>query len=100
MSKFRNKLINLMLSKKLGLRHLVRYVKGKRILLRADLNVPMANGKVAHDARIAAIVPSVEFLLKNGAHSIVMMSHLGRPHGNRISELSLGPVASVLEDHL
>jgi 3-phosphoglycerate kinase len=54
-------------------------VKGKRIIMRVDFNVPMKEGKVGDDTRIMAALPSIKYLLDNGAKSIVLMSHLGDP---------------------
>lgn len=69
---------------------------GKRVLIRADLNVPVKNGKVTSDTRIRASLPSVEAALKQGA-KVILMSHLGRPEeGVYSEENSLKPVAEVL----
>lgn len=71
-------------------------LKGARVLIREDLNVPLKNGAVASDARIRAAVPTIEAALAAGA-SIILMSHLGRPvEGEFDPGLSLAPVA----DHL
>lgn len=68
---------------------------GKRVLMRVDFNVPMADGKITNDARIVAALPSIQFALKAGA-SVVLMSHLGRPKGQRNEEFTLAPVAEAL----
>ncbi len=72
-------------------------VKGKRVLVREDLNVPLKNGKVASDARIRAALPTIQYLVEQGA-KLMVMSHLGRPEeGKPISEqteYSLAPVAT------
>ncbi len=69
-------------------------LEGARVFLRADLNAPLADGKVADDTRLTAVVPTITFALERGA-SVVLASHLGRPKG-RTAELSLKPIA----DHL
>ncbi len=71
-------------------------LKGKRVLIREDLNVPVKQGRVASDARIRASVPTIEAALEMGA-AVMVMSHLGRPtEGQFAEEFSLAPVA----DHL
>jgi phosphoglycerate kinase len=73
-------------------------VAGKRILVREDLNVPLADGAIADDARIKAAIPTLEHLAERGA-MVVVMSHLGRPKGVDAS-LSLRPVAAALSKQL
>ncbi|HZV97518.1 MAG TPA: phosphoglycerate kinase [Methylophilaceae bacterium] len=71
-------------------------LKGKRVLIRSDLNVPVADGKVTSDARITASLPTIEFALKAGA-KVMVTSHLGRPEeGIYSQENSLQPVADVI----
>ncbi len=70
-------------------------VAGKRVLVRADLNVPLENREVADDTRVRAALPTLELLLDRGASEVRVASHLGRPHGPD-SEYSMRPVA----DHL
>ena len=74
-------------------------VRGKRVLLRCDLNVPLTNGVISDDGRIRASLPTIKYLLAQGA-SIVITAHLGRPKGERISALSLAPVAIRLAELL
>ncbi|MEN9681180.1 MAG: hypothetical protein RLZZ627_1073 [Pseudomonadota bacterium] len=70
---------------------------GKRVLIRADLNVPVKDGKVTSETRIRASVPTIEHCLKAGASRIMVMSHLGRPtEGEFAEESSMKPVADRL----
>ena len=71
-------------------------VVGKTILLRTDYNVPMENGEITDDLRIRASLPTIQYLLDNGAEKIVIIAHLGRPKG-REEEYSLLPVAKALK---
>ncbi|MBX9445303.1 phosphoglycerate kinase [Dickeya chrysanthemi] len=73
---------------------------GKRVLIRADLNVPVKDGKVTSDARIRASLPTIEIALKQGAR-VMVTSHLGRPtEGEYNEEFSLLPVVNYLKDRL
>ena len=74
-------------------------LKGKRVLIRVDFNVPIANDRVVDDFRIRAVLPTIQYCLKAGAN-VVLMSHLGRPNGNHNPELSLIPVGETLADLL
>jgi len=75
-------------------------LKGKRVFIRADLNVPVKDGKVTSDARITASIPTIAFALKAGA-KVMVTSHLGRPEeGVYSEENSLKPVADVLASKL
>ncbi len=70
-------------------------LKGKRVLMRVDFNVPMADGKVTDDKRIRASLPTIQYVLEQGA-SLILMSHLGRPKGGPDPEFSLKAAAEVL----
>ena len=75
-------------------------IEGKRVIMRVDYNVPIVDGKVADNTRISATIPTIKKLLERGAHSIVLMSHLGRPDGQRVEKFSLRPVGPVLKELL
>lgn len=70
--------------------------KGKTVLVRVDYNVPIKDGVITSDLRIRASLPTIEYLISGGAKKIVLISHLGRPEGVKVPELSLKPVAEVL----
>ncbi|MFP5450394.1 MAG: phosphoglycerate kinase [Thermoleophilia bacterium] len=72
---------------------------GARVLVRADLNVPLEDGRITDDARIQASVPTIRRLLAAGA-AVAVCSHLGRPKGKRVEELSLAPCAERLGQSL
>jgi phosphoglycerate kinase len=74
-------------------------IAGKRVLVRADLNVPLDHGAVADDTRIRESVPTLRYLLDQGAAVVVVCSHLGRPRGRDESQ-SLAPVAGGLGELL
>src|SRR5947209_6557446 len=69
---------------------------GKRVLVRVDFNVPLdEQSRIKDDARIVAALPTIEYLLNNGA-AVILMSHLGRPDGQVVEKLRLAPVAQRL----
>ena len=76
-------------------------LKNKRVLIRVDFNVPQdkATGAITNPQRIAAALPTIQYALEQGA-SVVLMSHLGRPDGQRIEKYSLKPVADKLQELL
>ena len=71
----------------------------KKILLRLDLNVPLDNGKITDTTRIDKILPTINFLLKNEA-KVIILSHVGRPKGKVVNELSLKPICEDLKNKL
>jgi len=71
----------------------------KKVLLRLDLNVPLDNGKITDTTRIDKILPTINFLLKGGA-KIIILSHVGRPNGKVVNELSLKPICENLKNKL
>lgn len=75
-------------------------VKGKKVLVRVDFNVPLnENGVVIDDTRIVASVPTIKYLMDKGA-KVILLSHLGRPKGEPNKKYSLKPVIQVLSNHL
>jgi phosphoglycerate kinase len=74
-------------------------LRGKRVIMRVDFNVPVKDGKVESDKRLRASLPSIKYVLGQGA-SLVLMSHLGRPDGQMIAKYSLKPVAAKLAELL
>ena len=74
-------------------------VAGRRVLVRADLNVPLEEGEVADDTRIRASVPTLELLLERGAAHVAVCSHLGRPKGSDPA-FAMAPVAARLRELL
>ncbi|MBI3344698.1 MAG: phosphoglycerate kinase [Gammaproteobacteria bacterium] len=78
----------------------LRNLEGKRVLIRADLNVPIKNGQITDETRIYATVPTIEYLINVGA-KVMVMSHLGRPEeGVNDEKYSLAPIAESLSEHL
>lgn len=75
-------------------------IKGKKVLMRVDFNTPMdKEGKITDDARIQATLPTIEWILSQGA-SLILMSHLGRPNGEKNEAFTLRPVAERLSELL
>lgn len=74
-------------------------VKGKRVLVRCDFNVPLKDGEITNDNRIVAALPTIKYLMEQGA-KVILCSHLGRPKGEYKPEFSLAPVAKRLSEYL
>ena len=74
-------------------------VKGKKVLVRCDFNVPLSDGKITDNTRIKAAIPTIQYLVEQGA-KIVLCSHLGRPKGEVNKKYSLQPVANELSQEL
>ncbi|ORX43803.1 3-phosphoglycerate kinase [Piromyces finnis] len=72
-------------------------VKGKRVVIRVDFNVPFLDGKISNNQRIVAALPTIKYALDNGAKSVVLISHLGRPNGSPNQKYTLKPVAAEVE---
>jgi phosphoglycerate kinase len=71
-------------------------LKGRRVLVRVDFNVPIKNGTIGDDTRIRSSIPTIQYALEHGARTVILCSHLGRPKGKPDPQYSLKPVA----DHL
>ena len=74
-------------------------VNGKRVLVRCDFNVPLKDGEITNDKRIVAALPTIKYLMEQGA-KVILCSHLGRPKGEYKPEFSLAPVAKRLSEYL
>lgn len=75
-------------------------LKGKRVLVRVDFNVPIEGGQVSDDTRVRAAVPTLKAILAQQPRAVILMSHLGRPKGGPDPKYSLAPVAPVLAAQL
>jgi len=75
-------------------------LENKKVLVRVDFNVPLKEGKVTDETRIKEALPTIEYILKQGAKKIILVSHLGRPKGKVVEELRMDPVAEKLKELL
>ncbi len=76
------------------------YIKEKRVLLRADFNVPIENGVIREDFRIRAVIPTITLLKDSGARAVIIISHLGRPEGKWNETFTLEPIVTKLQEFL
>ena len=74
-------------------------VKGKKVLVRCDFNVPLQDGKITDENRLVAALPTIKKLIADGG-KVILCSHLGKPKGEAKPELSLAPVAARLTELL
>ena len=74
-------------------------ISGKRVMVRVDVNVPMANGAVTDTTRLTRVTPTIEELSGKGA-KVILLAHFGRPNGKIVPEMSLKPIAQALEEVL
>jgi phosphoglycerate kinase len=86
--------------KKLTIDKLGKRLADKRILMRVDFNVPIKNGKINDETKIKESLNTIKYTLDNGAKSVILLSHLGRPDGQRTEKDTLAPIAPVLANHL
>lgn len=89
-----------MLSRKISIDNILRNLQNSRALVRVDFNVPLKDGKVKDPTRIKGSIPTIKKILEQNPKSVVLMSHLGRPDGQKLEKYSLKPVVPSLEELL
>jgi phosphoglycerate kinase len=82
--------------KKLTIDKIGSKLAGQRVLIRVDFNVPIKGGKITDDTRIRESLKTIQYAIENNAKSVTLMSHLGRPNGEKNSKYTLEPIAPVL----
>jgi len=92
--------LSMSLSKKLAIDNIPHLLKDKRVLMRVDFNVPMKEGVITDTKRIVSTLPTINYVLENGAKSVILMSHMGRPKGNKDKKFTLQPLVPTIEDLL
>ena len=73
-------------------------LKGKKVIVRVDLNVPMKNGTITESSRILKILPTIKLLIEKKA-KIIIFSHIGRPKGKFVNGMSLKPISNKLSEN-
>lgn len=86
--------------RKISIDHVLKHIENKRVLMRVDFNVPLKEGAIKDPTRIVGAIPSIKKILETNPKGLVLMSHLGRPNGNRVEKHSLKPVLPKLEELL
>lgn len=89
-----------MLLKKLTIDKLGKQLANQRVLMRVDFNVPIKNGKITDETRIKESLQTINYAYEQGAKSIVLLSHMGRPNGEKNMKYSLQQIAPLLSKHL
>ena len=84
---------------KISIRDIKNILDNKRVLIRVDFNVPIQDGTVKEPYRIIQTLPTIDYVLNNGARSVIIISHLGRPNGIKNMKYSLRPVVDILQKY-